>query len=157
MGQKCSKIKDDGTKCKAWAVRTSNPPLCSAHGGGKAPVGAPRNNTNAKTHGAYSGELPSDLDARISDLDTRVQQLARYIDTNLTDLTPEQYITLFNLQGSLTSRLGRLMRDRQTVTGDVDELDEAIKEALHVAGQILGTDLGGVTSPKKSTLPISAP
>jgi len=155
MSTKCNQLKDDGTPCQAWAVRESDPPRCAAHGGGKAPVGAPPGNQNAKSHGLYTADdkVPFDLDARITDLDRRVQQLSLYIDRNLTDLQPDEYNTLFNLQGSLTSRLGRLMRDRQQVTAAIDDLDEAVQEALEITSHLIGTDLlPGQPAPKKRTL-----
>ena len=56
MATRCSATVRDGDStrpCRAWAVHETNPPLCSAHGGGERPVGAPEGNTNAVTHGFY--------------------------------------------------------------------------------------------------------
>jgi len=93
------------------------------------------------------------LNARIIDLDRRVQQLSLYIDHKLTDLTPEHYLALFSLQGRLTSRLGRLMRDRQITTSAIDDLDAAIEEALKLTSALLETDLlPGQNRLKKRTL-----
>lgn len=44
----CTATKHDGTPCKAWAVRNSNPSLCAAHGGTTKQIGAPRGNQNAR-------------------------------------------------------------------------------------------------------------
>lgn len=157
MGTKCAALTKAGSPCGAWAVRKSNPPRCAAHGGGKAPVGAPPGNDNAKSHGFYSNTdataLPADLDARITDLDRRVQQLSLYIDQRLTSLIPSEYNTLFSLQGLLTSRLGRLMRDRYQITSAIDDLDTAIEDALKITSELLGTKLlPGQDIPKKRTL-----
>ena len=155
MNTKCAAITKAGSPCRAWAVRESDPPRCSAHGRGKAPIGAPAGNQNAKSHGLYTnnGKAPFDLDARITDLDRRVQQLSLHIDNNLHSLEADEYNTLFGLQGALTSRLGRLMRDRQQVTSVIDDLDEAVKEALTITSHLIGTDLlPGQPAPKKRTL-----
>jgi len=46
--------------CRAWAIRDSDPPRCSAHTPGK--VGAPPGNRNNFTHGFYASTLhPDDL------------------------------------------------------------------------------------------------
>ena len=144
MGQHCTATKKDGDPCKAWAVTSSSPPRCSAHGGGKSPVGAPPANQNAQTHGAYSQDTaqPADLDARIRDLDRRIRRLSDYIDDQPADLDTGDYIALLNLHGQLTSRLGRLMRDRQQVSGDEDtELTQAMSAALDQLAKEWGIEL----------------
>ena len=45
--------------CEAWAIRGSDPPLCSPHSG---KVGAPEGNRNRLTHGFYAtAVLPDEL------------------------------------------------------------------------------------------------
>jgi len=44
--------------CRAWAVRGSDPPLCSAYAG--RGVGAPPGNQNARTHGFYASAITRD-------------------------------------------------------------------------------------------------
>lgn len=82
------------------------------------------------------------LSAAIADLQRRLRQLSRYIDDNLNDLDADTFVRLANLQGQLTSRLGRLMRDRQQVAGDAgDELTAAINDALDEISEEWGLDL----------------
>ena len=70
------------------------------------------------------------LDERIADLDRRIRALSVYID-DYSDLEIREYIRLLSLYGELVSRLGRLMRDRQKLSGDqVNELRTAIYAAL---------------------------
>jgi len=151
--RRCTALRKDGEPCRAWAVRGSDPPRCGAHGGGSASAGAPAGNQNARKHGVYddAGDLPADLDARIRDLDRRVEELSAYIDGR-EDLVSEEYIRLLGLFGLLTSRLGRLMRDRVQLGGGEGGLGEAIEDALAVASEVLGVDLTG----KKSPLTIEA-
>jgi len=47
---KCTAITAQGSPCKAWAIRGSDPPLCAPHSGN---TGAPKGNKNAVTHGFY--------------------------------------------------------------------------------------------------------
>ena len=145
--RRCTARQKDGEPCQAWAVRGSDPPRCGAHGGGATSPGAPAGNQNARKHGAYgdAGDLPADLDARIRDLDRRIEELSAYIDGR-EDLASEEYIRLLNLFGLLTSRLGRLMRDREQLGGE-GGLGEAIEDALAVASEVLGVDLTGKKSP----------
>lgn len=150
--RRCPATNKNGEPCKAWAVRTSDPPLCAPHGGGKSDIGAPDGNDNATTHGAYSlsATPPTDLTSRIKDLDGRVQDLSIFIDAMDKNTALPDRIALLDLHGRLTSRLGRLMKDRQAVTAsDAQGMESELREALIIASKTLGLDLL-----KKSTLPI---
>ena len=82
-----------------------------------------------------------DLDTRIQDLDARITRLSEYIDTQ-DDLDTGEMIALLKLHGQLTSRLGRLMRDRESLAGsDNSELETAINAALDELSQRWGVDL----------------
>jgi len=148
--RKCRHIKDDGTKCNAWAVRTSNPPRCAAHGGGKAPVGPPKHNKNARTHGAHArlDDVPPvenlTIEDIIIDLATRQRQLSQYIDTHThrDDFYVEDLARLLALHGQNASRLGRLLRDKRALSGDAaDGLTGAIAQALDELSTELGVQL----------------
>jgi hypothetical protein len=60
--RRCSATTATGESCRAWAVRGSDPPLCSIHSGrakGGAPPGSDKPNTK---HGFYSSALdPTEL------------------------------------------------------------------------------------------------
>lgn len=145
VARRCTKTKDDGTPCKAWAVRGSDPPLCGAHGGGRARPGAPVGNKNAEKHGAYVAAPGGDLDRRIAELNRKIARLSDYIDANFDDSMADGTLQgLLDAYGRLVSRVGRLERDRQAVTGgDVDALDADFEQALAVVSEILGLDLSG--------------
>lgn len=97
-----------------------------------------------------SSDPPTDLDSRIKDLDTRVQDLSTFIDEMDKAAALADRIALLDLHGRLTSRLGRLMKDRQAVTAsDVQGMESELREALAIASTVLGLDLL-----KKSTLTI---
>jgi hypothetical protein len=131
------------------ADETSSKPSAARPSSGR--VGAPAGNQNATKHGvfAHGRGAPAcapgasvDLDAAIADLQRRLRQLSTYIDDNLTDLDADTFVRLANLQGQLTSRLGRLMRDRQQVSGNAgDELTAAINDALDEISEEWGLDL----------------
>ena len=102
-------------------------------------MGARRGNRNAEKHGAYGAPAPgADLDQIIRDLHRRLTQLSSYIDHGLerdgigeTSLDLSEYARLVSLQGQLSSRLGRLMRDQDRIAGDAaDELTRAVNAAL---------------------------
>ena len=155
---KCTATTAKATPCRAWAVRGSQPPRCSAHGGGRGPEGAPNGNENAVSRGgclaadadrgqlerrsaAAHDEATGDLNAVISDLHRRLDELSGYIDTNRDDLTTAEYLAAVRLQGMLSNRIGRLHRDRAELHRDADDLDRAIDAALDVVGGLLGVDL----------------
>ena len=91
-----------------------------------------------------SGEAaPPELDALIGDLARRVRELSSYIDAH-PDLEPAQFHALLKLQGELTSRVGRLLRERQQLAAPGQagsELEQAIQEALDAAAALLETEL----------------
>jgi hypothetical protein len=141
MGQCCTATKRDGTPCQAWAVRGTDPPLCAAHGGGSAPVGAPVGNQNAVTHGFYiapTAQTLATIESVIDDLATKQLKLSHYIDTHL-DLDIEQMVMLMALHGQNASRLGRLLRDKRALTG---ESSDGIAGAIAQALDELSTEIG---------------
>jgi hypothetical protein len=90
----------------------------------------------------------AELDGHIVELNDRLRGLAahtRRLDAQLEHdpaLLPS-YIRLLTLQGRLTSRLSRLLRERLQIrqTEDQDLLHQAMNNALDQAGEILGVDL----------------
>ena len=115
-------------------------------------MGAPPANDNALTHGVWASTdtPPTNLDARIKDLDKRVQTLSVHIDDLPKTAALADRISLLDLYGRMTSRLGRLMRDRQAIAeSDVQEMETALRESLAIASKVLGVELL-----KKSTFPI---
>lgn len=133
----------------------TDPPRCSAHGGGSRPVGAPKNNKNAEKHGYYSNterqrrcskpEAPlTDIADIIADLARKQLQLSRLIEAQLsqTDVDLDALGRLFALHGQNASRLGRLLRDRRALSGDAaDGIAGAIAQALDELSTELGTEL----------------
>lgn len=142
MSQKCTAKTKAGMQCKAWAVRESDPPRCAAHGGGRAPVGAPAGNENAQTHGFYAepDETPATIEDIIADLAAKQAGLSQYIDNHQVDT--ETLILLLGLHGQNASRLGRLLRDRRALTGEAsDGIAGAIAQALDELGSEMGVCL----------------
>ena len=144
--RRCTAISANGRPCRAWAVRTSDPPRCAPHGGGATTVGAPLANDNARTHGFYA-DLFSPHPASVSDvaptadqctigdvianLYAKYQRLSDYIDEGTDRFTPEELISLYRLHAQTSSRLGRLMRDREMMGGgNIDWLSNIMEEVL---------------------------
>jgi len=50
----CSHLTKGGQPCRAWAIRGSDPPVCSIHARKTVSPGAPSGNTYALKHGYYS-------------------------------------------------------------------------------------------------------
>jgi hypothetical protein len=50
----CSHHTKQGRPCRAWAIRGSDPPVCSIHARKTVSPGAPSGNTYALKHGYYS-------------------------------------------------------------------------------------------------------
>lgn len=140
MPQKCTSTTAKGKPCRAWAIPGTQPARCSAHKP-SAGHGAPTGNRNAETHGAYAkSKPPADLDAAIADLQRRLVQVSSYIDIKImNNVDADTFIKLASLQGTLTSRLGRLMRDRAT-TGE--GFDSDINSAVNLVLDQLSDELG---------------
>jgi hypothetical protein len=143
--RRCTATRQDGQRCRAWAVPASDPPRCGAHGGGKRRVGAPKGNTNALKHGFYAGKpgfyaadpaevTIDDAIAGLVDKMTRLDEIIARTETN-----GEYIIRLFELYTQASSRLSRLLRDRRALSG---EASDGIAGAIAQAMDELGTELG---------------
>ena len=110
--RRCEAFKPDGSACRAWAQRGSDPPRCAAHSGR---VGAPPGNRNAQRHGAYSRPVSpiTNIDDAVQDLERRLTQLAGYLD-DCED--KEDMLRAMGLYGQMVSRYGRLLRDKRALT-----------------------------------------
>jgi hypothetical protein len=140
--RRCGSLKTDGSACRAWAVRGSDPPRCSSHLG---LTGAPAGNKNAERHGFYAGrglDLTK-IDHVVADLAERQALLTSYLEKRLADgAEVEEMARLFALHGQNASRLGRLLRDQRALSGDsADGLLSAIGQALDELSTELGIEL----------------
>lgn len=154
---RCTAIRADGSPCRAWSVRGSDPPRCAPHGGGQRPVGAPRGNQNARSHGFYADtgilssaagdddvDLGSTIELVIADLSVKQALLSQYIDRLREDPNADSrdLCRLLSIHGANASRLGRLLRDQQVLRGDGhDLLQQAINTALDELSAELGVEL----------------
>jgi hypothetical protein len=141
-GRRCGATSANGSPCRAWAVRGSSPPRCSAHREHPA-WGAPPGNRHALKHGYYADELPEEctIGAIIANLYQRQIQLDHYIDHVLPTASIEEISHLLRIHGQNASRLGRLLRDRRALSGESsDGISGAIAQALDELGTELGTD-----------------
>ena len=150
MKTRCPATNKDGTPCRAFPVRGSDPPLCSSHGGGRAPVGAPAGNQNARTHGVTINEVaplrdpddvPDSISEVIHDLAVKQARLSKIINGRLNTSDIDVLARLLELHAQTASRLGRLLRDERALSGEAaDGISAAIGQALDELSTELGTD-----------------
>ena len=117
--------------CRAWAIRGSDPPLCSAHAGRTVGAGAPPGNLNARTHGFYASAITSDELADVltyaadTTLDSEIAitriALRRLLTMLLTGTTPgpdprpldaQDYARLIALAFHGSGTISRLLRTK---------------------------------------------
>jgi hypothetical protein len=132
-GRRCEAIKADGSRCRAWAMRGSDPPLCAGHkrpGEQRLAISEPRRDLT------HIGEV-------VADLAERQAQLTEYLAALMErGADVEEVARLFALHGQNASRLGRLLRDQRALSGEsADGLLEAIGKALDEMSQELGIEL----------------
>jgi hypothetical protein len=151
--RRCSALNPDGQPCRAWAVRGSEPPLCSAHGGHNVGAGAPPGNQNRRTHGFYSTAFdPGEVDRVLDDdgffhLDGEIacarialRRVLAYLASD--DLSPLDYVKVASLAFQGVRTVARLLRDNQALGGQPSsELQAAIDAALDELGAEWGIDL----------------
>ena len=137
--------------CRAWALRDSNPPLCSAHAGRNAGAGPPAGNQNRRTAGFYSRHLQdlelADLVALAGNptLDDEIA-LARVVVRRVMAalggtgddhaLDPEMAAHIF--AGVRT--VARLLQARRLISGGAAD---SFADAMTVILTELGEELGG--------------
>jgi hypothetical protein len=106
--------------------------------------GAPRGNSNRRTHGAYAKTTApmASIEDVIADALRRQTELSQYIDARAGEMTADDLVKLFALHGQNASRLGRLLRDARALSGrSADSLLDAIGTALDEINTQLGTNL----------------
>lgn len=129
--RKCGHRYDSGDRCRAWAMRGSDPPRCAGHrldGGPR--VGAPVGNENRLTHGWY--QKPVGPVVTIEDAVQNLgEQLARSTEILGQTEDPELFLRIFNLHAQALSRQGRLLRDQRALSGKTaNGLLDAIAAAI---------------------------
>lgn len=112
--RKCEFVHPEtGERCRAWAMRGNDPPRCSAHRGDGGPlVGAPEGNDNRVVHGGYTPlEAESDLLGVIRALRRTLDR----IEEAMESCSGEELRAWADLQGRISSRIGRLERDQKVL------------------------------------------
>ena len=146
MPAKPAKIHCSVPGCRAWAVRDTDPPLCSPHAGrnrrgaaGRA--GAPPGNQNARTHGFYSSviavddlvDLASCADQLTLDAEVACARIVlRGLIGQLRDLGPgctNERVRLAGLALQAARTVSRLLRDKHAL-GNAAGLTDLLSQAL---------------------------
>lgn len=137
----CSATAKSGAACRAFAVRDTNPPLCSAHSGRNTGAGAPKGNKNARTHGLYSRhhtieEIDDIIDLINAAADGSLEEEianSRIIVGRLTkaladsDIQPLEYAKLAMAAFSGMNSVARMLRDKRVLSG---EAANGVSEAM---------------------------
>jgi len=144
---RCTATNANGRPCRAWAVRDTDPPLCSAHAGRNVGAGAPLGNQNRTEHGFYGRILQNGefLDEEIGlvrvTLRRVMTRLGRY-DLTQDDLTNEDLAKMAGLVMTGARTLARLLTAQRALSGRTpDGFLEVIGEALDELGPELGLQL----------------
>lgn len=144
MPSRCTAATKSGP-CRAWAVRGTDPPLCSAHAGRNTGAGAPEGNQNARTAGFYSGAIS---DEELADLAVLGD------DNSLTDEIAAVRVVIRRVLAALEAAVdpplaacvfdgartvAKLLRDRKAISGEAADnlltaIDQAIQEFITEAG-----------------------
>jgi hypothetical protein len=102
-------------------------------GPGKKPATSQREAAGAKQGPSRRTPPIEDIDAVIAALQERLGQLSHVVDVEFASANPDpaQLTQVFALYAQTASRLGRLLRDRQALSGDAaDALAEAVGQVL---------------------------
>ena len=150
--RRCEHQTADGP-CKAWAIRGSDPPRCSAHAGRNAGAGAPPGNQNRRTHGFYasallpeeladlvacSGDMTLDDEIAIARVTLRrilallsADRVHRTPEGTTVEMTPVDYARLAALLLAGARTVARLLRDKRALSGEAaDGISGAISQAI---------------------------
>ena len=155
---RCTATNASGSACRAWAVRGSDPPLCSAHAGLNIGAGAPLGNQNRTDHGFYgrilqNGEL-ADLVRLSEDLSLKdeiglVRVTLRRVATRFKlnnlgreDMANEEMMKMASLVMMGARTVARLLRDQRAISDRAaDGISGAIAQALDELGSEWGLSL----------------
>ena len=154
--RRCVAIRIDGRACRAWAVRGSEPPLCSSHGGNGAageirqPAEAvTRSSKGAEQHAA--GPELEDVAALVSlALDDSLEDevaasriaVQRVMEELRQALSPAEFARLAALVFRGSDTIARLLRAQRELSGETAEgMAGAISEALDGLGDEWGIEL----------------
>lgn len=140
--RKCSADTRDGRPCNAWALRDSDPPLCSTHAGRTQGSGPPAGNQNALKHGFYASVIKPENLGNVEQMQTLSLLgellLGRYVLGELTaylqhgDLSMADKLAVVPLINSTI----------RTVTYVISNIEEDTTNMWDIVLDALSEDLG---------------
>ena len=151
--RRCTHTTAAGEPCRAWAIRDSDPPTCSAHAGRTRGAGAPSRNQNARKHGFYARTLSPDeiadlladadlnLKAEIACARVALRRVLEFLSNDPSQLSSADQIRACGLVFQGTRTVSRLLRDLHALGGDIDRFDEITGQVLDDLGREWGIDL----------------
>lgn len=153
MTVRCTASTKSGVACSAFAVRGSDPPLCSAHLGRNAGAGAPDGNQNRRSHGFYGryysadeladleqGDIDQSIDGEIKVVRVALRRALRVLEDDEAD--PGLVAALVPLVFAGGRTVARLLRDRKLLSGeDGETVMRELSDALEELGAEWGVNL----------------
>lgn len=114
--QRCTALTAAGRACQAWAVRGSEPPRCSAHGGGNP--------------GARQQEREAALGEEIVVVRRLLWRLVEHLEEH-PELGLQEMALIASMLLDTTRTMARLLRDERALRGETAEgIAGAIGQAL---------------------------
>jgi len=157
---RCAAVRPDGTPCRAWAVRGSDPPLCNAHAAAAQRRAGPALSTTTRppqpvpdrpaaarqSPALAAAALPTDPPGPLSLSDEiAIARLTLHRAVTLLDSPDLDIADLAHLAGlvlSGTRIVARLLRDQRAISGtSADGIAGAIAQALDEMGTEWGLSL----------------
>lgn len=129
LNVRCPVKNADGTRCKAWAARGTDPPRCSAHAGRNLiTIGG---NGDGRSRGFYDRRFTREeladlvtlaLDDTLEDEIAAARVALRRVFAQLEreDLDADKYARLAALTFDGVRTIARLQKDRQSLVGEED-------------------------------------
>jgi hypothetical protein len=164
--RRCVATRIDGRACRAWAVRGSDPPLCSSHAGRARTDDVARPDRLPGPAAAEPGEtLEQDTRAPRLEEAPQLEEIALLVNLALDDsledevaasriavqrvmeelreeLSPAEFARLAGLVFRGSDTIARLLRAQRELSGETaDGMAGAISEALDALGDELGVEL----------------
>jgi hypothetical protein len=141
--------------CRAWAVRDTDPPLCSAHAGRNVGAGGFPGNENRRTHGFYASALRREeladlfsdvgvdtLEAEIICARIALRRVLAYLTSAGPELSLLEYTRIASVAFHGARTIARLLRDNLALgVKPFDLFDAAMNEALDELSEEWGIEL----------------
>lgn len=133
MPTRCTATTAAERPCRAWAVRETDPPRCTAH--------RDRDRRQKEAAAQEAAAKQAALLAQIDDLDARIARLGEYIDGRRKELDVGDLCRLLDLHSKMLGRVTRMRRAQNDLDGNQSVLMDATHEVLDGISDKVGVPL----------------